>query len=55
MLLYRTIPIRQKEGWSDIALAAEFKRASPSKGDIATELNLRGEWGLKAMIRISVG
>uniref|UniRef100_H3G9T7 Uncharacterized protein n=1 Tax=Phytophthora ramorum TaxID=164328 RepID=H3G9T7_PHYRM len=30
-----------KEGWSDVALAAEFKRASPSKGDIATGLNLR--------------
>ncbi|KAL4151200.1 hypothetical protein PRNP1_008149 [Phytophthora ramorum] len=29
-----------KEGWSDVALAAEFKRASPSKGDIATGLNL---------------
>ncbi|GMF48687.1 unnamed protein product [Phytophthora fragariaefolia] len=32
----------QREGWSDIALAAEFKRASPSKGDIATQLNLQG-------------
>ncbi|KAG6577933.1 tryptophan biosynthesis protein TRP1 [Phytophthora cinnamomi] len=30
-----------REGWSDVALAAEFKRASPSKGDIAMELNLQ--------------
>ncbi|CAI5710944.1 unnamed protein product [Hyaloperonospora brassicae] len=29
-----------KKGWLDVALAAEFKRASPSKGDIATELDL---------------
>ncbi|CAH0522614.1 unnamed protein product [Peronospora belbahrii] len=32
-----------KEGWLNIALAAEFKRASPSKGDIATKLNLRDQ------------
>ncbi|CAH0490150.1 unnamed protein product [Peronospora farinosa] len=30
-----------KEGWLNVALAAEFKRASPSKGDIAMALDLR--------------
>ncbi|KAI9914494.1 hypothetical protein PsorP6_007631 [Peronosclerospora sorghi] len=30
-----------KDGYSRIALAAEFKRASPSKGDIALELDIR--------------
>ncbi|KAF1317240.1 Tryptophan biosynthesis protein trp1, partial [Globisporangium splendens] len=32
-----------KQGWSDIALAAEFKRASPSKGDIALELEIKDQ------------
>lgn len=29
-----------REGWSRMALAAEFKRASPSKGDIAVALDI---------------
>jgi anthranilate synthase/indole-3-glycerol phosphate synthase/phosphoribosylanthranilate isomerase len=34
----------QREGWADVALAAEFKRASPSKGEIAVGLDIRGAW-----------
>ncbi|KAL7678973.1 putative N-(5'phosphoribosyl) anthranilate isomerase (PRAI), ribulose-phosphate binding barrel [Plasmopara halstedii] len=30
-----------QKNWCDVVLAAEFKRASPSKGDIAMELDLR--------------
>lgn len=34
----------QRAGFADVALAAEFKRASPSKGDIAVGLDIRGEF-----------
>ncbi|KAJ0405198.1 hypothetical protein ATCC90586_008826 [Pythium insidiosum] len=30
-------------GWSQLALAAEFKRASPSKGDIAVDLDVENQ------------
>ncbi|KAJ0402615.1 hypothetical protein P43SY_007971 [Pythium insidiosum] len=30
-------------GWSQLALAAEFKRASPSKGDIAVDLDVESQ------------
>ena len=42
--VYCVIALTQKEGWLNVALAAEFKRASPSKGDIAMALDLRGAW-----------
>ncbi|GLE00662.1 hypothetical protein PINS_up009450 [Pythium insidiosum] len=35
-------------GWSQLALAAEFKRASPSKGDIAVDLDVENQVHLYA-------
>ncbi|DAZ98929.1 TPA: LOW QUALITY PROTEIN: hypothetical protein N0F65_001368 [Lagenidium giganteum] len=44
----------QNAGWSHMALAAEFKRASPSKGDIAVDLDIEEQVKLYATAGASV-